>query len=227
MNNLELITKAVEYINANESDKAIESLKSFIRSNTRVTKCKLNLYDWCNFREAREYCQGVFYDCENKLAVATDTHVLIQSASRFIPPCDYALMSKDGKGYMVNKHGEFVRLSQYARYEALLCEPREQIAVVIDYNKLAGKLKEVSAETKTTGRNALGINVTFNKQFKCYLPIKSCKLLLTLPKEGKYYIYQLCGTNTLRYVYEDDIKAIIAPLNVSDDEISSDVLYKD
>jgi hypothetical protein len=50
MNNLELITKAVEYINANEFDKAIESLKSFIRSNTRVTKGKLNLYDWCNFR---------------------------------------------------------------------------------------------------------------------------------------------------------------------------------
>lgn len=81
MTNLDLIAEAINFINTNDSEKAIARLNQFVALNTPKVKStgKLKIYDWCCKEEWRPNIMGVYHDAENKVAVATDTHVLLVS----------------------------------------------------------------------------------------------------------------------------------------------------
>lgn len=68
MTNFDLIAEAINFINTNDSEKAIARLNQFVALNTPKVKStgKLKIYDWCCKKEWYPNIMGVYHDAENK-----------------------------------------------------------------------------------------------------------------------------------------------------------------
>ena len=125
MTNLDLISEAIKMIELIDTEDvrkelAISRMKQFVLLNTPQPKGgKVKIYDWVYKDDnLRPQMSGVYHDCENKVAVATDTHALIVSKSDYVE-CE--------ESHIVAKNGDETqeRNARHGRVLALRCRPRQ------------------------------------------------------------------------------------------------------
>ena len=183
MNNLDLISEAIGYIERIDTESylkelAINRMKQFVLLNTPQPKGgKVKIYDWVG----KDYCAsqmcGVYHDAENKVAVASDTHALITSKSDYVE-CE--------ESHIVAKNGDEIR-GRYVDYKRVMPDTDECLLYDVDRDKIKRILTEYKAERKLDKSvEYLAINVGATDK-PLYLTPGSCKLLLQLP-EGDFYV---------------------------------------
>ena len=183
MNNLDLISEAIGYIERIDTDSclkelAINRMKQFVLLNTPTQKGgKVKIYDWVG----KDYCAsemcGVYHDAENKVAVASDTRALITSKRDYVE-CE--------ESHIVAKNGDEIR-GRYLDYKRVMPDTDECLLYDVDRDKIKRILTEYKAERKLDKSvEYLAINVGSHDK-PLYLTPENCKLLLQLP-EGDFYV---------------------------------------
>ena len=210
MTNFDLIAEAIDWINAGHNEVAIARLKQFTALNTPKIKGggKVKIYDWTNPKERYAYCGGAYHDSDNGVAVATDTHVLIVSKP------DY---NESLAGKCIDKKGDEVDIVRYPAYERVI-PANGLVEREINRERIAELLSEMRAEKKVDKSvDYFAFNIG-DKDNPFSVAPKFCKLLLTLPAEGKFYFSE--PHRPLLYKSDNgDYTAIIMPVQVKDEFI--------
>lgn len=222
MTNLDLIQDAIFLINDGKTESAINTLKQFVRASTTIKNGKLNIFNWCSTEKWKPVFAGVFYDMDNKVAVATDQRVMLVAKSLYQEPSGDALISNGGndrRGYIVNKKGEYIE-GPYPDYTR--CFPEKTEEVEVDFDRLRELLREIKADEKALGKECFGVNVSTTPEKPIFLRPKYAKLLLTLPL-GKFSVGRW---GVLCYESNDgDVKALLMGVVVSDKHINNAVVW--
>ena len=209
MKNLDLISEAIKMIERIDTEDvnkelAINRMKQFVLLNTPQPKGgKVKIYDWTGKEQYRPNLMGVYHDAENKVAVATDTHVLIVSKSDYVE-CE--------ESHIVAKNGDEIR-GKYANYKSVMPDTDECLLYDVDRDKIKRILTEYRAERKLDKSvEYLAINIgSPDKPF--YLTPGNCKLLLQLP-DGDFFVNANdYNSRAIAYESEDgNYKAVFMPL---------------
>ena len=230
MINIEKIQKAIEQINlcqaANgdclELINAVKNLEQFLVSNqTRVKRGKVNIFDYTDPKAVNTIFRGVFYDAENKYAVATNGGCIYASKNLF---------NEEFAGRIINKKGEEV-LGRFPRYMCVLNQfngdGMNEIGIpesfTADY--LYNCIKECAALKKMNKTIHPMIKVTNN----FYLDIKRAKLVKDLDF-STLVIKQSKGDSTYQAIISMTSSecAIIMGVNLLTDEsnlVKHDLVY--
>lgn len=212
MTNFDLIAEAIERMNAGDNETAIARLKQFTALNTPKVKSggKVKICDWAGKDEYHPSMKGVFHDAENKVAVATDTHVMIVSKADYIE--DYA-------GRIIDKKGDDCK-GRFPDYKRVIPKS-EGKEIAVNREHIASMLSEMRAERKIDKSiEYLAFNVG-DKDTPCYIKPANCKLLLTLP-EGKFF-YPGDPSRPLLYKSDDgNYTALMMPVFVNKEFIGQD-----
>lgn len=195
MTNFELIAEAIKLIENNGKDAAIARLKQFVLLNTPKPKTsgKVKIYDWVYSDNIRPIMQGVYHDVENKVAVATDTRLLIVSKPDYVE-------QEDGQSKVILKNGD-VQKGRFPDYRRVF--PKDVVEFNIDRAKIADMLARMKSERKIDKSvNYVAFNVG-NIDAPMYIGVKLCKAMLTLPA-GKFYVSNSDGFNTRPLSYKSD-----------------------
>lgn len=215
MKNLDLIQEAIKAIATENSENAIKALEQFVRLNTpKIKGDKVNIWNWIDPKEFRGYCQGVYYDVTCGVAVATDTHVLLVSK----PDAEL-----DGKNRLIGKDGKEIVCS-YPDYNRVFRKEQREIDVNVD--KVVELLNQERVDKKL-GKEYYAFNVSDSHNF--YLTPKICKLLITMPREGKFYVSNSDNWRDLPLQYESNdgnYRALFMPIMVKDEHIGMDAILK-
>lgn len=213
MTNFDLIAEAIERMNAGDNETAIARLKQFTALNTPKVKNggKVKIYDWVSKdKSLLQRIMGVFHDAENKVAVATDTHVLIVSK------VDY---NEDYAGRIIDKKGDDCK-GLFPDYKRAIPKS-EGKEIAVNREHIASMLSEMRAERKIDmSIEYLAFNVG-DKETPCYIKPANCKLLLTLPA-GKFYFR---GDPSCPLLYKSDdsnYTVLIMPVFVKEEFIGQD-----
>ena len=211
MTKFNLIADAILAINQGESEKAITYLKQFTVLNTPKVKGggKVKIYDYTNPKGAHPAFTGVYHDSEKRVAVATDSSILMVSAPDYYS--EYA-------DKIVNKYGVEVKCTPlkwdkvFPASNALKYDHRVR---KVDRKRIADLLSEIRAEQKVDKMiNYLAINIgTIEDPF--YVSPKYCKLLLTW-LSGKFWFHK--DRNHPLYYESDDgnYKGLLMPCKVNE-----------
>lgn len=211
MTNFDLIAEAIERMNAGDNETAIARLRQFTALNTPKVKNggKVKIYDWVGKDVYRPNLTGVFHDADNKVAAATDTHVLLVSK------VDY---NEEYAGRIIDKKGDDCK-GRFPNYKCVIPKT-EGKEIAVNREHIAELLSEMRAERKISKSVEY---VAFNigdKENPCYVAPKSCKLLLTLP-DGKFYF--LDPSRPLLYKSDDgDYTALVMPILVKKEFIGQE-----
>lgn len=209
MTNFDLIAEAIEMINAGDNTKAAARLKQFVTLNTpKVKGGKVKIYDWTNPKGCYAFTRGVYYDAENSVAVATDTHVMLVSKS------DYDASRANA---IVAKNGDEVEGVRYPDYLRVIPKAENMREFQFDNARIANLLTKMNAERKIDKSiKYIAFNVG-DKDSQVYISPKNCKLLLTLPA-GKFYTRD--PRSQLLYKSDDEnYTAVVMPVCVKDEFI--------
>lgn len=220
MKNLDLITDAIKAMNEGNNEVAENRLKQFITLNTpRVNGGKFKIYDWCDAKSVYRYAKGVYHDSEAESAVATDTHALIISKNDYDPEHSGKCIDKKGdevKSY----HGDPLT---YPNWRRVFYDNRREFKV--DREKIAKMLTQERADKKL-GKIYFAFNVGTPEDTK-YLSSANCKLLLTLPEDGKFYVSAGEFSEKLALQYEStdgNYKALFMPMEVKPKYVGQDAI---
>lgn len=220
MKNFEFIKEAINFINNGEYDLAVTRLKAFTEVNTQQVKGgKLNIWNWVSKDKLRQNLQGVFYDVEKKVAVATDTHVLIVSDPDYIEPAD-------GVSKTIRKNGEIVE-ERFPNYERVF--PKLDFEIEVNVKNVSDMLTKVRSERKLDKNvECLALNVSSTPACPVYLAPKYCMLLLTLP-EGKFYYKEASDVRFAPILYVSNngfYRALFMPTIVDEDKIGQPIIMR-
>lgn len=223
MTNFDLIQQAIKAIENGFQDFAISNLKQFVRANTATPKAgKLNLYNWCAKDRLRPIMTGVFHDCEKKVAVATDTHVLVVSADDFREPnSDTDMIESCHHGYVICKNGEYQK-GFYPRWENVIPQEPKITPISVDRERIRELLRDDAAAKKSGGRRMIAIRIS-SERSHAFIDPKYCKLLLTLP-QGKFYEH--VSKQMSKFVSDDGkVIALFMHIMQDDDRITEEAIF--
>lgn len=220
MTNFELIAGAIEMMNAGNNETAIARLKQFTALNTPKVKGggKVKIYDWV-YEKGAIYpnMQGVYHDPEEKMAVATDTKVLLASKVDF---------EEEHAGKTVDKKGDYVKGS-FPQWKRVFW--KDLTPYKVNRDKIAEMLTKMRCERKIDKTVVyLAFNIGAETENPFYLTPEICKLLITLP-EGTFYIINTTSGNPyespLHYESADgNYKALMMPVRVDKEKIGVDMI---
>lgn len=205
MTNFDLIAEAIERMKAGDNESAIALNTPKVKNGGKV-----KIYDWVSKdKRLPQRIMGVFHDAENKVAVATDTHVLIVSK------VDY---NEDYAGRIIDKKGDDCkgRFPDYMR----VIPKSEGKEILVNREHIASMLSGMRAERKIDKSiEYLAFNVG-DKETPCYIKPANCKLLLTLP-EGKFF--RIDPSRPLLYKSNDgNYTALMMPVFVKEAFVGQD-----
>ena len=206
MKETNLLADAITAIKLCDNETAIKRIEQFIYINTPKTKSsgKVSIYGWANDEVGcRPMFDGVFHDAENKVAVASDTHVLIVSKP------DYREFA-DGKSHIIAKAGSEIK-GKYVPYQKVIPSDDGRKELIIDRDNIANMLTKARADKKADKDcvyKAFNIG-TYDEPL--YIDPKYCKLLLTLPIDGKFLVRD--SISPIKYVSDDgNYTALFMPM---------------
>lgn len=218
MTNFELIAEAIELMNAGNNKAAAARLRQFTALNTPKVKVggKVKIYDWTNPKEYHACGRGVYHDAAKGVAVATETHVLLVSKP------DY---NANLAGKCIDKKGDVIDIPQYVLYESVIPQ-KDLVECEVNRERIAELLSEMRAEKKINkDTDYFAFNIS-DKANPIYIRPAFCKLLLTLPAEGKFYFSD--PNRPLLYKSDNgDYTAVIMPVSVKDDFIGMEKVTYD
>lgn len=223
MKNLDLLQEAIAMIENGNSETASARLKQFIALNTPRVKSagKLKIYDWADVKgkQYRRNIQGVYHDPENGVAVATNLNIMLVSKPDYIAENADKVILKNGDEI------EFApdTLQKYPKWRRVFYENRREFEV--NREKIAEMLTQERADKKL-GKKYFAFNVGTPEDTK-YLSSANCKLLLTLPEDGKFYVMEAENSRDYALQYEStdgNYKALLMPVQVKPEYIGQDAV---
>lgn len=203
VNKLEIIECAIEQLDKKEPEMIKNMLIQFLKENFQVPKAKKNLsvFDFVatdeEELERRPVMGGVFMDKKNKVAVASDGHVMMVSKSEYKEnKFKSGVITKDGKNLPWKYVNYELILNQYKDKKPIELYDEKTIIDMALITKAEWELRE--------GENAPGIPITADKECSIDLfPIRRLPILLSVGLEG--WKYDRCA-----FLYEDnDMKIFI------------------
>lgn len=216
MKNLDLIQDAIKAVENNENETAKARLYQFLKLNTPKVKGggKVNLYDWCEPKNIRVDLTGVYYDVENGVAAATDSHVLIVSKKD---------AEHEGENRLIDKKGNEIEICRYVDYNRPFGKTDTLEPFEINRDKISELLTKQRVDKKIS-IEYYAFNIGDSEK-PMYMSPRSCKLLLTLP-EGRFYVRKAQDgymEHPLQYESEDgDYRALLMPVKVKKESIGQD-----
>lgn len=225
MKNLDLLQEAIKMIENGNSETATARLKQFITLNTPRVKSagKLKIYDWADVKgkQFRRNIQGVFHDSEAEAAVATDLHAILVSKPDYVA---------ENAGEVILKNGDKIEFDpgfqKFPAWRRVFYENRREFKV--DREKVARMLTQERADKKL-GKIYFAFNVGTSTDPK-YLCSANCKLLLTLPEDGKFYVSAGENSEVLALQYESEdgnYKALLMHMHVKPEFIGQDAIIEE
>ena len=200
--NLEIIECVIEQLDKKEPEMVKSMLIQFLKSNLRVPKAKkINMFDYVATGEeaaVRPVVSGVFMDKKNKVAVATDGHVIIVSKSEYKPTnIKSGIVGKDGKA--IDTHN-----CKYVDYEIpFQFEEEEAPIVLFDEATIIDSALTTLAENELK-ESEMCPSMPIANGPDCFFPITRLPLLLELGLDGWEY-----HKDKHAYYYHDDDKRVI------------------
>lgn len=204
--NLEIIQVAIEQLEKREPEMIKSMLVQFVKTNIKKPSAKkINMFDYVATGEQaaiRPVLGGVYMDKENKVAVATDSFVIIISKTEYKPTrFKSGIVCRDGKsidGKYVNYNygldiGKLTELKLFTK-ETIIDTARTTMAEC--------KLEDLT----------FAMAIPIAKGTKFLFPVRRLPLLLEVGLSGWSYSESKGG-----YYYEDnDKKILIMGVKVSD-----------
>lgn len=195
--NLEIIECAIEQLDKKEPEMIKNMLIQFLKENLQVPKAKKNLsvFDFVatdkEELEKRPVMGGVFMDKKNKVAVASDGHIMMVSKSEYKEnKFKSGVITKDGKNLPW----------KYANYEPILAQYKDKKPIELyDEKTIIDMALITKAEWELMeGESAPCIPITADKEcFIDFFPIRCLPILLSVGLEG--WKHDRCA-----FLYEDD-----------------------
>jgi hypothetical protein len=170
----------------NKLKTAIDQIKEFLVDNAPTPKGMKNIFDFADKDDLRPIMCGVFYDAENKMAVASDGKHLVTSAD------DY---KEELSGKVVDKYGKEIE-GQFPNYALVMEEPRtlpdkdDTIVSEYDEEKVTTILKQLAAEKKMNGdtNNKRAVYYAYIRIGNDWLKADRIKMVCDfIGKDGKIY----------------------------------------
>lgn len=219
MTNFELIAEAIELMNAGNIEAATTRLKQFTVLNTPKVKNggKVNIWKWISDDQYRpQYC-GVYYDTERKVAVATDTHVLLVSKPDYI---------EREKSEIISKNGDVIK-GRYPEYWRVIPRQERLTERAVNRDRLAELLTEVRADKKINKNvDYIALNMC-DADSPFYVPLEYVRMLLTLPA-GRFYFPNVGEFAPMLYKSDDgNYTAIAMPMHVNPDYIGQEKIARE
>lgn len=173
----------------------------------------VKIHQWYDYKKkcAPYYIwgHGVFHNGEEKIAMATDGHAILISKP------DY---KEEYAGKVVDFNEQELNLSiPYPDYHRVVYQ--NKFPVDIDRERIKRLLKETKGAHDYLNRFAIKVVMYGPLSNPICLDPYLCKLLLTLPKEGKFYFRcantsSSCERTLLEYISDDgNYKAYFTPNN--------------
>jgi hypothetical protein len=104
-------------------------LHEFMVDNERTPKKgEFNIWDWVANDELRPVMEGVFHDKENKVAVATNAHMLVVDAASYDESKTDSVGFDSGKQKFdrpINKYGEYID-GRFPNYQAVIPQQTDE-----------------------------------------------------------------------------------------------------
>ena len=215
--NLEIIECAIEQLDKKEPEMIKNMLIQFLKENLQVPKAKKNLsvFDFVatdeEELERRPVMGGVFMDKKNKVAVASDGHVMMVSKSEYKEnKFKSGVITKDGKNLPW----------KYVNYEPILAQYKEKKPIELyDEKTIIDMALITKAEWELReGESAPCIPITADKECSIdFFPIRRLPILLSVGLEG--WKHDRCA-----FLYEDDDKKIFIMGVVTSDNYTNKVI---
>lgn len=190
-----------EHENSREETKNIveytqRMITEFITDNQPKPKNKFNIWAYTANDERRPVLNGVFHDKENKMAAATDAHILIADAASYDESkTDTAIDNKTWLGRRsVDKYGNFIdgRYPDYTKVVPEITENYQKVTIDInEINTLIQKHKTWLRLNGYTGKRRkpsciyLVKNVCFNIYYlQAFLKASNGEIYITSPDKA-------------------------------------------
>lgn len=139
VNKLEIIQVAIEQLKRKEPMIVRTLIRQFVMENVHIPRKKIDVFDYANNRiNPREIFGGVYMDKSSKVAVASDSSIMVVSKSQYKPTkFKNGIVTKDGKNIS----------GQYVDYKGLFdrCVGGESFTVPADFI-LEKRIKEALVE---------------------------------------------------------------------------------
>lgn len=208
MKAIEKVTEALSAARENGNDQVVRLLTEFLMANQpSVGKGKVDIWKFTDPKEIREYCRGVLYNLDEKVAVATDRFSLIISKPDFkeCEPNEKVRAShKEGRFAFYNKKGESLEVI-YPWYESVI--PQDGVpAQMNDRDAIAEALKTYKVRKKEMKY----VNAVIEVCPGMYFSADRVETLLHMPDWSKWFFTKV--DRALKYK-DDDYTAIFMPFS--------------
>lgn len=217
VNKLEIIECAIEQLDKKEPEMIKNMLIQFMKENLQAPKAKKNLsvFDFVatdkEELKIRPVMGGVFMDKKNKVAVATDGHVMMVSKSEY--------KANNFKSGIITKDGKTIP-GKYVNYEFVLNQYKDIKHIKLyDEKTLIDMALITQAEWELMdGLTAPCIPITPDKDCAIdFFPIRRLPILLSVGLEG--WMHDKCA-----FLYEDDDKKIFIMSVVTSEHYTNRVI---
>ena len=188
----------------------VKLLESFLRANLvagKGRKTKLNIFKWtADKTSVHKVLQGVLHDYKRKVAVATNSYIMLVSKVDYAPEIGEKRnngigFNADKDGTVINKRGEFVE-GCYPSYFNVMPKKEDWATMTpFDADKMREIVSKVNSEKKL---RAKGIEPRYIKVSGALLLFDSAEVFCTLP-DGEYKIWK----NNIVAFRNDDCEALM------------------
>lgn len=198
--NIDIIEVAIEQLDKQNPVIIKELLVQFLKGNLRVPKAKkINLFDYVATGDEavqRPFLAGVFMDKEDKVAVASDGHVIIISKSDYKPT--------KAKFGIIDKKGKSIESGEYVNYRsAIQLKGESTVIKLYDEKTIIDSALLTLAESELNGFEMCpAISITPDTKYSFLFPVHRIPLLLEVGLDGWEY------SSKGMYYYKDDDKEV-------------------
>ena len=177
-------------------------------------KGTFNIWDWTCDDDLRPVMNGIFHDKENKMAVATNAHLLVADADYYdesrVDPVGFG-MGKPKHDRPINKYGEFID-GRFPNWKAVVPPKDGYVKFKVDQKQLDDYIKKCNAYLKMNGLSksrTYGIyEIKISNEQSVFFEMNNLKLFLTAT-DGIIYVKE---PNRAAMSWSDTRTALIMPM---------------
>lgn len=205
------LKEAMAILNSPELEefRSIEIVKRLIgeciRANIPRKRSGFNIYDWAANDKLRPAMNYVWYDTVDKVAVASDSYVLVASYADYKDDFDIAPNAQmyDHPCVAINKKGEaYGGTSKYPDYKSIFPEPGTTVKLpdCISIEELKDSYLRAKEFILTNGVRG-GYKPVIRIGEKCYVGMENAERLLDLPSTNYFAKVRQDGSLITYFVF--------------------------
>lgn len=143
--------KCKEQVNEQTVEYIMDLIHEFMIDNEPKKKNAFNIWDWIANDPLRPVLNGVFHDIENKMAVATNAHILVADADYYDESKVSGEFQSFGRCMPVDKYGKHIE-GRFPEWQKVIPPQTDEWTLHrVDLQKLNEYIKKCNAYMKLNG----------------------------------------------------------------------------